>query len=199
MEANSISEVYDTYYSTQKEMLFITTDRGTYVLGDIQMYHIDTGIVKKIWFVNDGYFIVEGVDNELKYYSYEKDLIPVNDNETVTKVPVKVETKYYGIGDGQVQVVDKVSVMFRSDSLEEGDIHFKCSTLTDVGFSSEEKKYHINANNIDRLNNSFIINYTPRYDKGQGFKVGITSDFPIVRITESMSGMQQNTSTSHNL
>jgi hypothetical protein len=199
MEANSISEVYDTYYSTQKEMLFITTDRGTYVLGDIQMYHIDTGIVKKIWFVNDGYFIVEGVDNELKYYSYEKDLIPVNDNETVTKVPVKIETKYYGIGDGQVQVVDKVSVMFRSDSLEEGDIHFKCSTLTDVGFSSEEKKYHINANNIDRMNNSFIINYTPRYDKGQGFKVGITSDFPIVRITESMSGMQQNTSTSHNL
>jgi hypothetical protein len=199
MEANGISEVYETYYSTQKEALFIATDRGVYVMSDIQMYHIDTGIVKKIWFINDGYFIVEGVDNSLKFYSYEKDLIPVGEGEEVKKVPVEVETKYYGIGDGQVAVIDTVAMMFRSDNLEEGDIQLFCSTLTDVGFQSDTKKYHINAKQIDKLNNSFVINYVPKYCQGQGFKVGIKSDFPIVRITESMSGQQQNTSTSHNL
>ena len=199
MEANSISEIYKTFYSTQKEALFIATDRGTYVIADIQMYHIDTGHVKDIWFVNDGYFVVETVDNKLTYYSYEHDLIPINDGEVIEKVPVHVETKYYGPGNGQVVVVDKVSVQLRADSFEEGSVDFSCATLTDTGFKSETKHYKINAKDIDKDNNAFMINYTPKWCQGQGFKVDIVSDFPIARVTESVQELIQNTSTKHNL
>jgi hypothetical protein len=199
MEANGIGEVYETFYSTQKEALFIATDKGVYVISDIQQYHIDTGVVKNIWFINDGYFIAEDVENKLTYYSYEKDLIPAAENEKIVRVPVIVETKYYGPGNGQQVSIDKVSVQFRSDVFEEGNIYFSCSTLTDIGFKSEEKKMHINANDIDKLTNSFIINYSPKWQKGQGFKVKIVSDYPIARITESITEMVENTSTKHNV
>lgn len=199
MEANAIGEVYETFYSTQKEALFIATDKGVYVISDIQQYHIDTGVVKNIWFINDGYFIAEDIENKLTYYSYEKSLIPVAENEKIVRVPVVAETKYYGPGNGQQVVIDKVSVQFRSDFLEEGDIYFSCSTLTDTGFKSEEKKMHINANEIDKLTNSFIVNYSPKWQKGQGFKAKIVSDFPIARITESITELAENTSARNNI
>ena len=195
MEANGISEVYETYYSTQKEALFIATNRGVYVISDVQQYHIDTGKVKKIWFINDGYFIAETDDNKLEYFTYEKNIL----GEDAKKIPVKVETKYYGPGNGQVVTIDKVSIMFRSDYFEPGKVKFSCSTMTDAGFKSEEKTISITADQIDKINQAFMINYTPKWQSGQGFAFSVESDFPIVRMTESVTELAQNTSTKHNL
>ena len=198
-EANKISTIYGTYYSTLKEAIFIATDAGTIVLTDVQQYKIDTSEVTNIWFANDGYFIVEDSDNRLTYYSYEKDNIPVGENETVEKIPVKVETKFYGPANGQVVTIDKVSVMFRSDEREPGTVKFNSSTMTDIGYKAEEKKYNIKSEDIDKLTDSFVVNFTPKAARGQGFKFFIESPYPIVRITESITEMVENTSTKHNV
>lgn len=193
MEANSITEVYDTYYSTMKEALFITTDKGTYVISDIQQYHIDTGKVEKIFFVKDGYFICEEREtNTLRYYSYEKDLL-----KNSVKVPVKVDTKFYGPGSGRVTTTDKIAVMIRADDIEKGKVLLSTSTLTDMDMKSENKRFDITA---DKFNNGFmVINYTPKYSQGQGIALHLTSDFPVVRMTFSTTELVQNTLTKHNI
>lgn len=194
MEANKISEVYDTYYSTQKEALLITTDIGTYYISDTQQYHIDTGKVKKIWFINNGYFIAEDEENNLKYYSYEKGLL-----EGSKKIPVVVETKYYGSGNGQNIVVDNIQFVLITDEFEPGIVRLQCATSTDVGYQSEEKILKITADQFDRLNHAFVLNYHPKYQQGNGFKFRIESDFAITRMTESAQEQLSNTSTRANI
>ena len=51
----------------------------------------------------------------------------------------------------------------------------------------------------DNINNALVLNYTPKYATGQGMKFKITSDFPIARMTQSITEKKQNTSTRNNM
>lgn len=196
MEANKINEVYSCYYSTMKEAIFITTDKGIYVITGKQQWHLDITDIDNIFFLKDGYFIVESKkDNKYEciYISYEKDKL-----ENPEKRKVVVETKYNGFGDGQVGTTDKVQIVLITDEPEAGELTINSSTFTDVGFESEVKKFPITKDSWDKLNNAVVLNYTPKYATGQGFKYKLTSDFPVARMTVSINEKKQNTSTKHN-
>lgn len=196
MEANKINEVYSCYYSTMKEAIFITTDKGIYVITGKQQWHLDITDIDNIFFLKDGYFIVESKkDNKYEciYISYEKDKL-----ENPEKRKVVVETKYNGFGDGQVGTTDKVQIVLIADEPEAGELTINSSTFTDVGFESEVKKFPITKDSWDKLNNAVVLNYTPKYATGQGFKYKLTSDFPVARMTVSINEKKQNTSTKHN-
>lgn len=196
MEANKINEVYSCYYSTMKEAIFITTDKGIYVITGKQQWHLDITDIDNIFFLKDGYFIVESKKNdkyECIYISYEKDKL-----ENPEKRKVVVETKYNGFGDGQVGTTDKVQIVLITDEPEAGELTINSSTFTDVGFESEMKKFPITKDSWDKINNAVVLNYTPKYATGQGFKYKLISDFPVARMTVSINEKKQNTSTKHN-
>ncbi len=196
MEANKINEVYKCYYSTMKEAIFITTDQGIYVITGKQQWHLDIVDVDNIYFLKDGYFIVESKkDNKYvcTYVSYEKDKL-----ENPEKRKVVIETKYNGFGDGQVATTDRVQVVLICDEPEAGELLINSSTFTDVGFEAEVKKYPITKDMWDKVNRAIVFNYCPKYPTGQGFKFRLTSDFPVARMTQSIEEKKQGTSTKHN-
>lgn len=196
MEANKINEVYKCYYSTMKEAIFITTDQGIYVITGKQQWHLDIVDVDNIYFLKDGYFVVESKkDNKYvcTYVSYEKDKL-----ENPEKRKVVIETKYNGFGDGQVATTDRVQVVLICDEPEAGELLINSSTFTDVGFESEVKKYPITKDMWDKINRAIVFNYCPKYPTGQGFKFRLTSDFPVARMTQSIEEKKQGTSTKHN-
>lgn len=196
MEANKINEVYKCYYSTMKEAIFITTDKGVYIITGKQQWHLDIVDIDNIYFLKAGYFIVESKKNnkyECTSISYEKDKL-----ENPVKRKVVVETKYNGFGDGQVATTDRIQIVIITDDKEVGELTINSSTFTDVGFESEKKVFKITKDMWDEDNNAIVLNYSPKYQTGQGFKFKIESDFAVARMTASLNEKRQNTSTRHN-
>lgn len=195
MEANKINEVYKCYYSTMKEAIFITTDQGVYIITGKQQWHLDITDIDNIYFLKDGYFIVESkkAKYECTSIAYEKDML-----ENPEKRKVIVETKFNGPGDGQVATTDRVQIVLITDEKEPGELLIDSSTFTDVGFKAEQKSFKITKDMWDDENNALVINYAPKYQSGQGFKFKLTSDFAIARMTQSSEMKKQNTSSRNN-
>ena len=127
-------------------------------------------------------FIYVYTEDNIYVLSYEKpsESYLFNTLNTFKKIPIKLETQLYGVGNNIKSVVDCIYLrLFNDNIVEQGTLKFSVKTLTDKGESTEEKSFIINASDWDKESNTFYIRYQPKNQECLGMSVNIVSDFAI--------------------
>lgn len=178
-DCTEIKNIRHTFFNPINYNIYITTDDYIYVIDDNTSYRIEISGTKRMYF-SDKYIFV-GCENEVYILMYEKytDLL-LYDNNTIKKVPIKLETQLYGMGNNIKSVIDCIYLrLFNNDIVEQGKLKLGVKTLTDKGETTEEKVFEIKASDWDKETNTFYIRYQPKNQECIGMSVNLESDFAI--------------------
>lgn len=179
-DCTEIKNIKHTFFNPINYNIYIATDDYIYVIDDDTVYRIEISGTKSMNF-SDRFIYVYAEDN-LYILSYEKpsESYLFNTLNTFKKIPIKLETQLYGVGNNIKSVVDCIYLrLFNDDIVEQGTLKLSVKTLTDKGESTEEKAFTINASDWDKESNTFYIRYQPKNQECLGMSVNIVSDFAI--------------------
>lgn len=179
----------DFYYDESTQSIFIPTKQGLLVLGTKNSYVLDQfKNVSNIQFSNDLIHIMDSGDTyNLSYYP----------KEGFESIPIVLQTEFFGVGNNEVDSIDRFSITLYSPEKLEKTINVKLKTvsLTDVTTISEEKTLEIKPSDFDSFTNSVLINFNPRLIKAQGIKLFIESPICIERVVIHLTDQGCNTLT----
>ena len=171
---SKISTVYNTYYKTDTQEIFMMTDVGTYVSTNEYMYRVP-GVWKSAFALNYGYGLRSNTG--LKLISY------YNDAYHNTLEPAVLETRLYGAGNNIVANTDCIYLRFYRGDLGNDPAIVKITgyTLTDMAspLNSSEQTYTIRSTDWDTKDNTYYLRYQPNYQKGIGMSIKVESEAPI--------------------
>lgn len=195
MEASSISAIYSTYYNPATESIYVATNTGVVIISGKQMWRLYETNVDHIWFVAQGYFVItfDG-GKKASYYAYEPELLPDSKKQRII-----LQSKYVGQGNGLTSTTEQIQLVLISDRNEAGEVIFSSSTFTDTGYKTESVSSNIPADSWKNGESAVVINYTPQYATGQGYKWRIESDFAISQIVQSVVSNGAGTLTRRNV
>lgn len=179
-DCTEIKDINYTFFNPINYNIYIVTDDYIYVIDDNTVYRIEISGTKSMNF-SDKFIYVYTEDN-LYILSYEKpsESYLFNILNTFKKIPIKLETQLYGVGNNIKSVVDCIYLrLFNNDIVEQGTLKLSVKTLTDKGESTEEKTFTINASDWDKESNTFYIRYQPKNQECLGMSVNLVSDFAI--------------------
>ena len=179
-DCTEIKNIRHTFFNPINYNIYITTDDYIYVIDDNTVYRIEISRTNSMNF-SDKFIYVYTEDN-LYILSYEKpsESYLFNILNTFKKIPIKLETQLYGVGNNIKSVVDCIYLrLFNNDIVEQGTLKLSVKTLTDKGESTEEKTFTINASDWDKESNTFYIRYQPKNQECLGMSVNLISDFAI--------------------
>lgn len=179
-DCTEIKNIKHTFFNPINYNIYITTDDYIYVIDDNTVYRIEISGVKGMNF-SDKFIYIYTEDN-IYILSYEKpsESYLFNSINTFKKIPIKLETQLYGVGNNIKSVVDCIYLrLFNDNIVEQGTLKLSVKTLTDKGESTEEKAFTINASDWDKESNTFYIRYQPKNQECIGMSVNIVSDFAI--------------------
>ena len=179
-DCTEIKNIKYTFFNPINYNIYIGTDDYIYVIDDNTVYRIEISGVKSMNF-SDRFIYVYTEDN-IYVLSYEKpsESYLFNTLNTFKKIPIKLETQLYGVGNNIKSVVDCIYLrLFNDNIVEQGTLKLSVKTLTDKGESTEEKAFTINASDWDKESNTFYIRYQPKNQECLGMSVNIVSDFAI--------------------
>ena len=179
-DCTEIKNIKYTFFNPINYNIYIATDDYIYVIDDNTVYRIEISGVKGMDF-SDRFIYVYTEDN-IYVLSYEKpsESYLFNTPNTFKKIPIKLETQLYGVGNNIKSVVDCIYLrLFNDNIVEQGTLKLSVKTLTDKGESTEEKAFTINASDWDKESNTFYIRYQPKNQECIGMSVNLVSDFAI--------------------
>ena len=179
-DCTEIKNIKHTFFNPINYNIYIATDDYIYVIDDNTVYRIEISGTKNMNF-SDKFIYVYTEDN-IYVLSYEKpsESHLFNTLNTFKKIPIKLETQLYGVGNNIKSVVDCIYLrLFNDNIVEQGTLKLSVKTLTDKGESTEEKAFTINASDWDKESNTFYIRYQPKNQECLGMSVNIVSDFAI--------------------
>lgn len=179
-EANRITDIKLAFYNTATQTIICLTNDGVIFI------HID-GTMFRIEEV-DYDEIIQGKDiiSFVDYSGTIRDISLVKGLDVgYKKVPIELETEYFGAGDFTTSVNDCVYIRLSTDEDYEdliGDVEVSSNCLTQISRYSESKKFHIEKNDWDKNTKTILLRYQPKYQEGIGFSIKVKSDFPISAI-----------------
>lgn len=179
-DCTEIKNIKHTFFNPINYNIYITTDDYIYVIDDNTIYRIEISGTKNMNFSDK--FIYVYAENNIYILSYEKpsESYLFNIPNDFKKIPIKLETQLYGVGNNIKSVVDCIYLrLFNDNIVEQGTLKLSIKTLTDKGESTEEKSFTINASDWDKESNTFYIRYQPKNQECIGMSVNIASDFAI--------------------
>lgn len=179
-DCTEIKNIKHTLFNPINYNIYITTDDYIYVIDDNTVYSIEISGVKGMNFSDR--FIYFYTEDNIYILSYEKpsESYLFNSLNAFKKIPIKLETQLYGVGNNIKSVVDCIYLrLFNDNIVEQGTLKLSVKTLTDKGESTEEKAFTINASDWDKESNTFYIRYQPKNQECIGMSVNIVSDFAI--------------------
>ena len=179
-DCTEIKNIKYTFFNPINYNIYIATDDYIYVIDDNTVYRIEISGVKSMNF-SDKFIYIYTEDN-IYVLSYEKpsESHLFNTLNNFKKIPIKLETRLYGVGNNIKSVVDCIYLrLFNDNIVEQGTLKLSVKTLTDKGESTEEKAFTINASDWDKESNTFYIRYQPKNQECLGMSVNIVSDFAI--------------------
>ena len=179
-DCTEIKNIKHAFFNPINYNSYIITDDYIYVIDDNTVYRIEISGVKSMSF-SDKFIYVYTEDN-IYILSYEKpsESYLFNSLNTFKKIPIKLETQLYGVGNNIKSVVECIYLrLFNDNIVEQGTLKLSVKTLTDKGESTEEKTFTINASDWDKESNTFYIRYQPKNQECLGMSVNIVSDFAI--------------------
>lgn len=172
-DCNIINKIYSFYNNPATGFILLSTDAGILGIYNDQIFSLEINYQGYIYYTNSSYII----DNA-EYSLYKK--------TGFEKVPVILETKFYGIGSETKSVNDCVYLRIYNENNEaNGKIKIWCETLNEKTAKSDEKIFQITKDMFDSETNSMFIRYQPKFQEAAGFKVHIESDFSICSMSIS--------------
>lgn len=173
-QATNIGYIYYVKYNPQTFAIYIATDNGLYVMSQFNQYRLPLYNISSINF--EGKHIYIGHDGEVEDYLYEYET-------GCEKVPVHIETKYYGAGNNIITDTD--CVYFRLFNEHPGTcfLKIKSNTITDGLYRSEWKEIDIPKEAWDEDTNTCFVRYQPQYQRAAGISLTIDTDSAISEIT----------------
>lgn len=176
-ECNRINNIYNVFYLTSTQDIFICSNDGVFKLStNNTLIRIVEDIVQKIGKYENKFYFVRNGNVEVYSLNYE---------EEYTKVPVELETEYFGNSDFVSSIFDTVYVRLArniEDSNKVGTISFESNVLTQINKKADKKTFKIDVSEWDNDTSTTLIRYQPKFQEGIGFSLGIKSDFPISAI-----------------
>lgn len=174
-ESNRIEVIDKAYYNTATQDIWCSTNDGTLII------HSGNTFIK----LNDLRFENIGILKEVLYVLTQNDElihISYNFDEDFEKLPINLETEFFGVDDFTTSVNDCVYIRLVNDEAHNdwvGDVELMCKTLTQISKFSEVKKFHIEKSTWDEETKTILLRYQPKYQEGIGFGIKLKSDFPI--------------------
>lgn len=179
-QADEIEQIYSSVYNPNTCSIYVLTSSGIYIFGSDQLLRLDiTGYTR-------GYPLGLGAafvsDTDTMFISYTRDNKPAWVQTDMKRIPIELETKFYGEGNNIKSVNDCVYIRLYDENKGAGKVVLKCQTLNEGTWISEEKTFDINSEMWDKVHKTLFLRYQPKYQEGAGFSVSIKSPFCIASL-----------------
>ena len=179
-QADEIDQIYSSVYNPNTCSIYVLTSSGIYIFGSDQLLRLDiTGYTR-------GYPLGLGAafvsDTDTMFISYTRDNKPAWVQTDMKRIPIELETKFYGEGNNIKSVNDCVYIRLYDENKGAGKVVLKCQTLNEGTWISEEKTFDINSEMWDKVHKTLFLRYQPKYQEGAGFSVSIKSPFCIASL-----------------
>lgn len=180
VQADEIEQIYSSVYNPNTCSIYVLASSGIYIFGSDQLLRLDiTGYTK-------GYPLGLGAafvsDTDTMFISYTRDNKPAWVKNDMKRIPIELETKFYGEGNNIKSVNDCVYIRLYDENKCAGKVVLKCQTLNEGTWVSEEKTFDINSEMWDKVHKTLFLRYQPKYQEGAGFSVSIKSPFCIASL-----------------
>lgn len=172
--------------------IWITTDKGIYIISDTDMYRLDIN-PNAITFTKNEAIMYISRRVYLKPYQYYDESLQVNvslynfENEFAPNIvrkaePIKLKTAYYGLGNEQKANYDCWYIRLHASNDTNGYIKYKVNTITDKSFFSDEVYKPLTKNDFDE-NGIAYIKAQPKYQSAVAMQLELETDIPIYQIS----------------
>lgn len=175
-QADSITTVGNKcIYNPATGSVIIPTNLGLFFLGIDSQFILDKiNDVINIYLMNSAIAVV--TTGYTYYLSY-------NEVEDYTAWPIKLDTKFYGLGNNMLSINDTLYMMLFDDNPSKGQVKLRVTTLTNIGMTTEEKVINIKESDWDKITNTYYLRYQPKNQRSIGASYHIESDFRIGSIS----------------
>lgn len=173
-EANDINEIYSVAQNPSTLSLWICTDQGVYVMSDTDMFKLNYVSREPVFFQPESTYVIEDL--------YAHRIAFYKQNDEAIETPIKLATKYYGIGAETKANYDCWYIRLHSKDHKNGKLKLKVNTITNTSFETEEKVFEINKNMYD-ANDQIYIRYQPKYQTAVAMQLELESDIAIYQIS----------------
>lgn len=180
VQADEIEQIYSSVYNPNTCSIYVLASSGIYVFGNDQLLRLDITGYKKGYPLGLGAAFVS--DTDTMFISYTRDNKPSWVQGDMKKIPIELETKFYGEGNNIKSVNDCVYIRLYDEYKGAGKVVLKCQTLNEGTWVSEEKTFDINSEMWDKVHKTLFLRYQPKYQEGAGFSVSIKSPFCIASL-----------------
>ena len=180
VQADEIEQIYSSVYNPNTCSIYVLASSGIYVFGSDQLLRLDIMGYKKGYSLGSGAAFVS--DTDTMFISYTRDNKPSWVQSDMKKIPIELETKFYGEGNNIKSVNDCVYIRLYDEHKGAGKVVLKCQTLNEGTWVSEEKTFDINSEMWDKVHKTLFLRYQPKYQEGAGFSVSIKSPFCIASL-----------------
>lgn len=179
-QADEIEQIYSSVYNPNTCSIYVLASSGIYIFGNDQLLRLDfRGYIR-------GYSLGLGAafvsDTDTMFISYTRDNKPSWVQGDMKRIPIELETKFYGEGNNIKSVNDCVYIRLYDEYKGAGKVTLKCQTLNEGTWVSEEKTFNITSEMWDKVHKTLFLRYQPKYQEGAGFSVSIKSPFCIASL-----------------
>ena len=180
VQADEIEQIYSSVYNPNTCSIYVLASSGIYIFGSDQLLRLDiTGYTR-------GYPLGLGAafvsDTDTMFISYTRDNKPAWVKTDMKRIPIELETMFYGEGNNIKSINDCVYIRLYDENKDAGKVVLKCQTLNEGTWVSEEKTFDINSEMWDKVHKTLFLRYQPKYQEGAGFSVSIKSPFCIASL-----------------
>ena len=180
VQADEIEQIYSSVYNPNTCSIYVLASSGIYIFGSDQLLRLDIAGYTKGYPLGLGAAFVS--DTDTMFISYTRDNKPAWVKSDMKKIPIELETKFYGEGNNIKSVNDCVYLRLYDENKGAGKVTLKCQTLNEGTWVSEEKTFDINSEMWDKVHKTLFLRYQPKYQEGAGFSVSIKSPFCITSL-----------------
>lgn len=175
-QADSITSVGNKcIYNPATGSVIIPTNLGLFFLGIDSQFILD-----KITNVFNIYPMNNAIAVVAQGYTY---YLSYNELGGYSAWPIKLDTKFYGLGNNTLSINDTLYMMLFDDNPSKGQVKLKVTTLTNIGMTTEEKVINIKESDWDKITNTYYLRYQPKNQRSIGASYHIESDFRIGSIS----------------
>ena len=179
-QADGIEQIYSSVYNPNTCSIYVLASSGIYIFGSDQLLRLDVAGYTRGYPLGLGAAFVS--DTDTMFISYTRDNKPAWVKSDMKRIPIELETKFYGEGNNIKSVNDCVYIRLYDENKCAGKVVLKCQTLNEGTWVSEEKTFDINSEMWDKVHKTLFLRYQPKYQEGAGFSVSIKSPFCIASL-----------------
>lgn len=179
-QADEIEQIYSSVYNPNTCSIYVLASSGIYIFGNDQLLRLDFRGYTRGYSLGLGAAFVS--DTDTMFISYTRDNKPSWVQSDMKRIPIELETKFYGEGNNIKSVNDCVYIRLYDEYKGAGKVILKCQTLNESTWVSEEKTFDITSEMWDKVHKTLFLRYQPKYQEGAGFSVSIKSPFCIASL-----------------